>query len=184
MGTMRTRDPLRLLRALRRRRREKKRRNKCETTDSQEELPNHLRNCSNYSQHSSFDCALKKQIFRFHSFLDIYVLFEIEKYVNFIFKRCLSSYQLSKFYQRPTKDSFLSVPFDPLQPHVPWAFPKFNKDEKLSINMNLPFSPIEKYSAEKSISLGWLHSPALGWSLSGKLLSSIAQRNPTISLCS
>merc|ERR1711894_754240 len=33
--------------------------------------------------------------------------------------------------RRPTKDSFLSVPFDPLQPHVPWAFPKFNKDEKL-----------------------------------------------------
>merc|ERR1712112_203031 len=133
---MRTRDPLRLLRALRRRRRKKRRRrrrrNKCKTTDSQEELPNHLRNCSNYSQHSSFDCALTKQIFRFHSFLDIYVLYEIEKYVNFIFKRCLSSYQLSKFYQRPTKDSFLSVPFDPLQPHVPWAFSKFNKDEKLS----------------------------------------------------
>ena len=124
-----------------------------ETTDSQEELPNHLRNCSNYSQNSSFDCAPKKQIFRFHSFLDIYVLYEIEKYVNFIFKRCLSSYQLSKFYQRPTKDSFLSVPFDPLQPHVPWAFPKFNKDEKLSINMNLPSSPFEKYSAEKKVFL-------------------------------
>merc|ERR1712243_362121 len=84
--------------------------------------------------------------------------------ISYSIKRCLSSYQLSKFYQRPTKDSFLSVPFDPLQPHVPWAFPKFNKDEKLSINMNLPFSPL----LLKSISLGWLHSPALGWSLSGK----------------
>merc|ERR1712080_458294 len=85
----------RLLRALRRRRRKKKRkmrrrrkrRNKCETIDSQEELANHLKNCSNYSQLSSFDCALDKQIFRFHSFLDIYVLFEIENCVNFIFKR-------------------------------------------------------------------------------------------------
>merc|ERR1711944_342244 len=161
-----------------------KRRNKCETIDSQEELANHLKNCSNYTQLSSFDCALEKQIFRFHSFLDIYVLFEIENCVNFIFKRCLSSYHLSKIYQRPTKDSFLSVPFDPLQPHFPLAFPKFNKDEKLSINMKLPFSPLEKYSSEKYFSrLASLPSPwvELIWK---KLLSSIAQRNPTIFLCS
>merc|ERR1712130_717663 len=68
-------EELKRLKKKRRTRRRRKRRNKCETTDSQEELPNHLRNCSNYSQLSSFDCA---QIFRFHSFLDIYVLFEIE----------------------------------------------------------------------------------------------------------
>merc|ERR1719175_276763 len=58
---MRTRDPLRLLRARRRR----KRRNKCGNTDSQEELPNHLKNCSLYSQLSPFDCALQNKYFVF-----------------------------------------------------------------------------------------------------------------------
>jgi hypothetical protein len=68
---MRTRDRLRLLRALRRRRkrrkrktrRRKKRRNKRDTTNSQEELPNHLKNCSFYSQLPTFDCALKNKCF-------------------------------------------------------------------------------------------------------------------------
>merc|ERR1711934_963870 len=60
---MRTRDRLRLLRALRTRRR-RKRRNKCDTTNSQEELPpNHLKNCSFYNQLPTFDCALKNKCF-------------------------------------------------------------------------------------------------------------------------
>merc|ERR1711934_1080264 len=50
MGTMRTRDRLRLLRALRRGRR----RNKCDTTNSQEELPpNHLKTAP-----STINCQL------------------------------------------------------------------------------------------------------------------------------
>merc|ERR1711913_255911 len=69
---MRTRDRLRLLRALRRRRKRKrrrtrrrrKRRNKCGRTDSQEEeLPNRLKNCSLYNQPSPFDCPLKNKYF-------------------------------------------------------------------------------------------------------------------------
>merc|ERR1712037_718836 len=61
--TMRTRDRLRLLRALRRRRR-RKRRNKRDTTNSQEDLPpNHLKNCSFYSQLPTFDCAPKNKCF-------------------------------------------------------------------------------------------------------------------------
>merc|ERR1712037_319632 len=96
--TMRTRDRLRLLRELRRRRRKKrktrrrrKRRNKCDTTNSQEELPpNHLNNCSFYNQLSPFDCAPKNKCF----VLILSWRFEIEKYFNFIHKRCLSSYQV------------------------------------------------------------------------------------------
>merc|ERR1739842_63974 len=95
---MRTRDRLRLLRALRRRRKRKKRkmrrrrkrRNKCDTTNSQEELPNHLKNCSFYSQLPTFDCAPKNKCF----VLILSWRFEIEKYFNFIHKRCLSSYQV------------------------------------------------------------------------------------------
>merc|ERR1712130_731326 len=41
------------------------RRNKCGTTDSQEELPNHQKNCSLYSQLSPFDCALRNKYFVF-----------------------------------------------------------------------------------------------------------------------
>merc|ERR1740116_392383 len=149
--TMRTRDRLRLLRALRRRKRRKKRktrrrrkrRNKCDTTDSQEEQPNHLKNCSLYSQLSPFDCALKNKYFVF--ILSWRCHLKLKTNFNFIFKRCLSSYQLSKFYH-----SDASVNWSPLdlktkqrtvfflyhltlQLHVPWAFPKFNKDEKVSI---------------------------------------------------
>merc|ERR1712045_966714 len=46
-----------------------------------------------------------------------------------------------------------------LQLHVPWAFPKFNKDEKLRINTTLPFLSLD-YVLPKSISLGWLHPPS------------------------
>merc|ERR1712184_121411 len=104
-------------------------------------MGNHLKNCSFYSQLPPFDCALKnKQIFRFHSFLEM--SFEIEKYFNFIHKRCLSSYQLSKFYHcdagvnwnpldLETKQKIVFFLYHlTLQLHVPWAFPKFNKDEK------------------------------------------------------
>merc|ERR1719234_2321506 len=67
--TMRTRDRLRLLRALRRRRKRKrrrtKRRKKCGNLVSQEELPNHLKNCSLYSRLSPVDCALQNKYFVF-----------------------------------------------------------------------------------------------------------------------
>jgi len=53
-----------------------------------------------------------------------------------------------------TKDSFLFVIFD-LQLHVTWTFPKFNKDEKLSINTTLPFASFDgNHILLKSISLG------------------------------
>merc|ERR1712226_358835 len=58
--TMRTRDRLRHLRAPRRRR---KRRNKRGATVLQEELPNHLDNCSLHSQ--PVDCDLKNKYFVF-----------------------------------------------------------------------------------------------------------------------
>merc|ERR1712226_540375 len=57
--TMRTRDRLRHLRARTRRRR--KRRNKRGATVLQEELPNHLDNCSLHSQLPPVDCDLKKK---------------------------------------------------------------------------------------------------------------------------
>merc|ERR1712226_1335546 len=60
--TMRTRDRLRHLRALKRRRR-RKRRNKRGATVLQEELPNHLDNCSLHSQ--PVDCDLKNKYFVF-----------------------------------------------------------------------------------------------------------------------
>merc|ERR1711981_372060 len=79
-------------------RRRRKRRNKCavDTTEAK-------KNCRTTSKTAPFtvDChlliVLLKQIFCFHSFLEM--SFEIEKYFNFIHKRCLSSYQLSKFYR-------------------------------------------------------------------------------------
>merc|ERR1711971_1531199 len=46
-------------------RRRRKRRNKCGNPVSQEELPNHLKNCSLYSQLSTVDCALQNKYFVF-----------------------------------------------------------------------------------------------------------------------
>merc|ERR1711953_1142994 len=66
--TMRTRDRLRHLRALKRRRKRKRRRtrrNKRGATVLQEELPNHLDNCSLHSQLPPVDCDLKNKYFVF-----------------------------------------------------------------------------------------------------------------------
>merc|ERR1719361_3398906 len=89
--TMRTRDRLRLLRALRKRRKRKKRktrrrrkrRNKCagDTTEAK-------KNCRTTSKTAPFTVNCHRLI----------VLLKTNKYFNFIHKRCLSSYQLSKFY--------------------------------------------------------------------------------------
>merc|ERR1712203_697046 len=65
--------------------------NKRGATVLQEELPNHLDNCSLHSQLPPVDCDLKK-IFCLHSFFDI----SVETDFNYIFKKCLSAaYQLS-----------------------------------------------------------------------------------------
>merc|ERR1712061_442704 len=71
--TMRTRDRLRHLRALKRRRKRKRRRtrrrrrrrSKRGATVLQEELPNHLDNCSLHSQLPPVDCDLKNKYFVF-----------------------------------------------------------------------------------------------------------------------
>merc|ERR1712110_778824 len=60
----------------RKRKKKRKRRNKCDTTNSQEELPNHLKNCSFYNQLPTFDCAPKNKCF----VLILSSRFGIEKY--------------------------------------------------------------------------------------------------------
>merc|ERR1719210_3067155 len=88
--TMRTRDPLRLLRVLGRRR---KRRNKCALASSreeEEELPNRLKTFAVNI------CAAPKNKYFVFILSWIFALFETgKKHFNFTFKRCFSSYQLS-----------------------------------------------------------------------------------------
>merc|ERR1719352_70255 len=102
--TMRTRDRLRLLRALRRRRKRKrrrtrrrrKRRNKCGNPVSQEELPNHLKNCSLYSRLSPVDCALQNKYLVF--ILSLRFLLEL-KHISIAYIRNVCHHiNCSEFY--------------------------------------------------------------------------------------
>merc|ERR1712037_918983 len=134
--TMRTRDRLRLLRAMRRRKRKKrktrrrrKRRNKCATTDSQEELPNHLKNCSIFTQLSPIDCPLILSWRCLLKLKNISYLTNLCHHIN-----CLCSDASVNWdpLDLRTKQKIVFFLYHlTLQLHVPWAFPKFNKDEKL-----------------------------------------------------
>merc|ERR1711922_27488 len=107
---------------------ERKRRNKCATTDSQEELPNHLKNkyCVLIL---SWRCLLKLK--------NISYLTNLCHHIN-----CLCSDAGVNWdpLDLRTKQKIVFFLYHlTLQLHVPWAFPKFNKDEKLRINTTLPF---------------------------------------------
>ena len=101
------------------------------STDSQEEeLPNHLKNCSLYNQLSSIDCPLKNKYFVFILSLrfqlklkqiSIAYLRDVCNHINCLSFTILMPVRTGLKSNHPldrnqTKDSFLFVPFDPATP--------------------------------------------------------------------
>ena len=160
-----------------------------DTTDSQEELPNHLKNCSIFTQLSPIDCPLKNKycvlILSWRCLLKLKNISYLTNLCHHINCLCSDAGVNWDPLDLRTKQKIVFFLYHlTLQLHVPWAFPKFNKDEKLRINTTLPFLSLD-YILPKSISLGWLHPPALGWNLSGKtFVINCPKRNPAIFFCS
>merc|ERR1712192_76729 len=126
-------------------RRRRKRRNICPV--SQEELPNHLKNCSLYSRLSTVDCALQNKYLVF--ILSLRFLLELKTnsiaYIRVVCHHinCCEFYhfdasvnwnqtQASIRPEPKQKIVFLSKPIRFSNSMSKLTFPKFNKDEKLS----------------------------------------------------